>query len=531
MESARTTFYEALPYVLAILDAFFSFPALLIALVALAGLLLQRASTGEVVWGALKAELGYLLLVVGLGLLAYALVPMNLMLEGALGIRGIVPDSATMLQDIQDIQDFEWTLMPALTFGGFAVALVLARLTPLRYVPVSGTQVLLLAALVTLVIGDRRVGSGVSTLVGCVLVGIMLVAVPALVQPFVRKATGGTPVAISHAGSAGMIVAGLVGRLVDPRGRSRATDTASDAEDATTTPSTAKKAGAVQTSGAAGESEDVDATQNTSFVTFAVGTVLGLGLAIGSLLRVGEQEAFRVFEATPKEWFGYLQQAGLHGMMLGVGILAAYLGGHLLLGSLVPAFRGIADRAFPGAVPALDTPILFPFAPNAMLIGFLSSLAGGIATALALHTTGAGTLVPWIVLPSLIAHLFTGGAAGVIGNATGGRRGAVAGAIVTGILVALLPLLLVSTLRIPGWMDIPFADTDLAWLGALLSLSAFDDPMISTLVLLAIGAALLGVAILVQRRIVDAGWDPAPRRKAEDAVEVKIIEEKGRARG
>ncbi|MCL6422932.1 PTS ascorbate transporter subunit IIC [Brachybacterium sp. JHP9] len=502
MESARTTFYEVLPYALAILDAFFSFPALLIALVALAGLLLQRASTGEVVRGALKTELGYLLLVVGLGLLAYALVPMNLMLEGALGVPGIVPDSAAMLQDIQD---FEWTLMPALTFGGFAVALVLARLTPLRYVPVSGTQVLLLAALVTLVIGDRRVGSGVSTLVGCVLVGIMLVAVPALVQPFVRKATGGTPVAISHAGSAGMIVAGLVGRLVDPRGRSRATDTASDAE-------------------------DVDATQNTVFVTFAVGTVLGLGLAIASLLRVGEPEAFRVFEATPKEWLGYLMLAGLHGMMLGVGILAAYLGGHLLLGSLVPAFRGIADRAFPGAVPAMDAPILFPFAPNAMLIGFLSSLAGGIATALALAASGV-TMGPWIVLPSLVAHLFTGGAAGVIGNATGGRRGAVAGAFVSGILVALLPLLLVSTLRIPGWMDIPFADTDLAWLGALLSLSALDDPMISTLVLLAIGAALLGVAILVQRRIVDAGWDPAPRRKADDAVEVKIIEEKGRARG
>src|SRR5690625_6281598 len=51
-----------------------------------------------------------------------------------------------------------------------------------------------------------------------------MVSLPALAQPWTRRIAVDDSIAIGHFGTAGYIAAGAVGRLVDPRGRSRSTE-------------------------------------------------------------------------------------------------------------------------------------------------------------------------------------------------------------------------------------------------------------------------------------------------------------------
>ncbi|MFR6666839.1 MAG: PTS transporter subunit IIC, partial [Thomasclavelia spiroformis] len=60
------------------------------------------------------------------------------------------------------------------------------------------------------------------------------------------------------------------------------------------------------------------------------------------------------------------------------GILILLQGVRMFLGELVPAFKGISDKLVPGAIPALDVPALFGYAPNSLMIGFITSVIGMI---------------------------------------------------------------------------------------------------------------------------------------------------------
>ena len=125
-----------------------------------------------------------------------------------------------------------------------------------------------------------------------------------------------------------------------------------------------------------------------------------------------------------------LMQSVTQGLQFGIAVAVILFGVRTILGELVPAFQGIAAKVVPGAIPALDAPIVFPYAQNAVLIGFLSSFAGGLVGLLVLGVWLGPVLGLALILPGLVPHFFTGGAAGVYGNATGGRRGAVAGGFV-----------------------------------------------------------------------------------------------------
>jgi len=67
---------------------------------------------------------------------------------------------------------------------------------------------------------------------------------------------------------------------------------------------------------------------------------------------------------------------------------------------------------------------LFPYSPNAVIVGFITTTIGSVIAMFVLPTFGLA-----MILPGILTNFFAGGTAGIFGNLTGGRRGAIIGGI------------------------------------------------------------------------------------------------------
>ncbi len=465
-------------------------PAYLIGIITAVGLMALRKSTGQVIGGALKATLGFLLIGAGATLVVASLEPLGVMIQGAAGSQGVVPTNEAIVGIAQNQFGAQVAWLMIL---GFAISLLLARLTPLHYVFLTGHHTLFMATLLTIVLATAGLPATTVVVVGGVLLGVVMVSLPAISQPWTRRITGDDSIAIGHFGTLGYIASGITGRFVGGA-KSRST-------------------------------EDLKLPESLRFlrdsmVATALSMVLMyLAVSLIYLGKAGEDTAFQAFAddtgAGAASGVGnYLMMGVTQGLGFGVAVAVILFGVRTILGELVPAFQGIAERMVPGAVPALDAPIVFPYAQNAVLIGFISSFVAGLV-GLAVLSLWLGPAFGWVlVLPGLVPHFFTGGAAGVYGNATGGRRGAIAGGFVNGLLITFLPALLVRVLGSFGEENTTFGDTDFGWYGILLGNAAKLGTVWGVVVMLMIAAALLGLAIAVQRKLVETGWDPSPGRLA-----------------
>ena len=118
----------------------------------------------------------------------------------------------------------------------------------------------------------------------------------------------------------------------------------------------------------------------------------------------------------------------------GMGVTVMLLGVRMLIAEIVPAFQGIATKVIPGAIPALDCPVIFNVAPNALIIGFICGLAASIVTIL---VCTALNVFPTVVIPLAFTCFFEGGCAAIVANAYGGVRGCIVASIIHGIVMVL----------------------------------------------------------------------------------------------
>lgn len=369
-------------------------PAIVLGLVALIGLLLQKKNVGQVFSGTVKTALGMLVLSAGSSLIVSEISPFVDLFSLVFHLEGFATSSEAVVGAMQNAVPVIASTSAIIMAVGFLVNVVIARFSPLKYIFLTGHMMWILSVAIAGSLYAASFSETMIMVVGSVLQGVLMVVLPAIGQPTVRKVTGSDHFAIAHLTMLGTVPAAYVGGWLGDKNKN---------------------------------AEDIKLPESLEFfkdTSMSVSIVMGVFYLLVVIL------------AGPEAVAGYAgdQNYIVYGILKALGFTAGILillqGVRMFLGELVPAFKGISDKLVPGAIPALDVPALFAYAPYSLMIGFVTAVIGMIAGMFV-----SSALFKVVPLVSIIGAFFTGGVAGIFGNARGGTRGAVISGLVYGFLL------------------------------------------------------------------------------------------------
>lgn len=467
-----------------ITDNLFAQVSILIGLIALVGLILQRKPFDEVVAGALRATIGVVILNIGVEIFTGGLASFQVIVSSAMGLE---PPQAT--STLTEFSAGAGSVVPLIIAGGFVVHLVLVRIFPAaRFVYLTGHLMYWMSVVISasLVEAFGDVNRWVLAAVGSILIGCYWVLQPLWTAPLMRKVMGDDEVGLAHTDSLIAIASGYGARalkLGDPVKH---------------------------------DSEKVRLPKPVSFfkdINVSTATIIGVIMLVAILFADSGVVQEQMGDATvlPGVW------AILQALRFAAGIAILLFGVRMFLAEIVPAFKGLSEKALPGTKPALDLPVVFTRAPTSVMIGFLAS------TFVFLVLMGIFAATGWFVLvPPMIMLFFGGGAGGVFGNAVAGWRGAIFGGVLNGVVLAFGQAIGWSLYAGTAPELATLADADWYAIGwALIGLGSLLAPLGAWAIWIVAGAVLVvTVAVLVAlgRRLPVGTADAADDARVPAAV-------------
>ncbi|GAB6086581.1 PTS ascorbate transporter subunit IIC [Alkaliphilus crotonatoxidans] len=408
--------------------------AFLIGMVALLGLVAQRKKFSDVVAGTVKTMVGFLLITTGAQSMGTTLLPIQSMLQHVFGLEANLTDLNTAIGSSMAAFGASATLIFAL---GFIVNILLARFTKYKYIHLSAHVSFFYAGLIAALL---TVGTSLSplwvTVIGSILLGLYLTFTCAYMAPLMKDVPGGEGFTIAHSSSIGCWIAAKAGKLVGNKDKSL---------------------------------EDIKLPKALGFLretTIALSVIMTIIFFIISLITGPNFVMNNLSDGKDIVIFSIL-----NGLTFGLWITVIITGVRMMLSEIIPAFHGISDRLVPNAVPGLDIPLLFPSHPTSVIVGFLTSLVASLIGMLVLGIVK----YPVIVFPALIPTFFTGAITAIFGNSTGGRRGAIVGSFINGLILIfgqafLLPYIgaYEPIMRVLSETDYTFFGPILGWLLGLI---------------------------------------------------------------
>ena len=262
--------------------------------------------------------------------------------------------------------------------------------------------------------------------IGAVILGAMMVISPAILQPFTRKITNTDDLALGHFGSIGYLLSALVGKIIGKG------------------------------------SPSIEEIKVPKSLNFLRDSSVAISLTMMILFLVLVLVAGKSFvEETLSAGQNFIIFAIIQSLTFAAGVYIILAGVRMVIAEIVPAFKGIADKLVKDAKPALDCPTVFPFAPNAVIVGFLASFVAGLVSMFLCPLFGLSVIVR-ARFPTFRGH--SGGLRQHYRRTSrGGGRG-----FAHGLLISFLPAILLPMMGDMGLGSTTFGDADFGVVGIVL---------------------------------------------------------------
>lgn len=369
-------------------------PPVFFALIACVGLIIQKKKVSDIIKGSFKAMLGVIVLTEGVNIISASLTP----LSNAISSTFATDLSGQTLGDYSAFIVEMGTSIGLVMVFGFLVNLLIARFTRFKAVFLTG-HMMFFYSMLWVAVGVESGITGTALIVfGVLCYAISTCILPHLLTKEVENLTGSRTFTIGHSTTLFCLMGSWVGRLIGKK------------------------------------EQNVEDIKLPSSLDFLRDTTLTSGFV---MIIVYAVVAFMVTPEVRNEVYGssILSFVLLQGMTFSAGMVVLLQGARLMMAEILPAFKGIADKFVPGAVPALDVPMVFPYGQNSLMIGFVITLVVSLITMFVLNSMN---FCAFPLLPATTACYFDVAPGAIFANKRGGLIAVIVWSILGGILMMVL---------------------------------------------------------------------------------------------
>lgn len=380
-----------------ILDFCVSFlrnPALFMGIVVAIGLILQRKPIDAILKGIFKGIIGMIILLKGVDIVVSSITPLANAFSGLFNTQ-----SNSTLGDFNVFLGQYGSYVGLILLCGLVINIIIARYTRFKTIYLTG-NILFWYPMLFLAVGIENNVSGLKLFIFTLIMYILVITIfPHILRKHVKYVTGNDSFTIGHTASIYCLLGSYIGKLVGQKDKNI---------------------------------ENLNLPKSLSFfrdtnitaaiVMFIVYIIVGLF--------IGKESRTAIYGSEPLITYSLIQ-----GITFAAGMIILLTGVRMILGEIIPSFKGIADKLAKGSIPALDIPMIFPYGPNALLIGFIIALITSIGT---LFLLGASGVLTFALIPLVVACYFDVAPGAIFANARGGWPAVIITSALGGIILMVL---------------------------------------------------------------------------------------------
>lgn len=374
--------------------SFFRNPALFMGLVVAIGLILQRKPIDAILKGIFKGIIGMVILLKGVDIVVSSITPLANAFSGLFNTQ-----SNSTLGDFNVFLGQYGSYVGLILLCGFVINIIIARYTRFKTIYLTG-NILFWYPMLFLAVGIENNVSRLKLFIFTLIMYILVITIfPYILRKHVKYVTGNDSFTIGHTASIYCLLGSYIGKLVGQKDKNI---------------------------------ENLNLPKSLSFfrdtnitaaiVMFIVYIIVGLF--------IGKESRIAIYGSEPLITYSLIQ-----GITFAAGMIILLTGVRMILGEIIPSFKGIADKLAKGSIPALDIPMIFPYGPNALLIGFIIALITSIGT---LFLLGASGVLTFALIPLVVACYFDVAPGAIFANARGGWPAAIITSALGGIILMVL---------------------------------------------------------------------------------------------